>query len=69
MAALAATPVMSRTDDLVPTPLTRNQIALMRRDNVASRNLPGLPELAIDATAIETIVPAVERRSEKAQRR
>jgi NADH dehydrogenase len=40
-------------------PLTRNQIALMRHDNVASRDLPGLGELRIIPTALEDIVPAV----------
>ena len=29
------------------TPLTRNQIALMKHDNVASDDLPGLPELSV----------------------
>jgi NADH dehydrogenase len=42
------------------SPLTRNQVSLMRLHNVASLNFPGLPELAIDPTPIETIVPAVE---------
>jgi NADH dehydrogenase len=49
------------------SPLTRNQVELMRRDNVASPNLPGLPELAIQPLAIEAIVPAVERKRAKAQ--
>jgi len=38
------------------TPLTRNQIALMKRDNVASDDRPGLPELAVTPTAVEAIV-------------
>jgi uncharacterized protein YbjT (DUF2867 family) len=38
------------------TPLTRNQIALMKRDNVASDDLPGLPELSVTPTAVEAIV-------------
>src|SRR3954470_11232440 len=38
------------------TPLTRNQIALMKRDNVASGDLPGLPELSVTPTAVEAIV-------------
>jgi uncharacterized protein YbjT (DUF2867 family) len=41
------------------TPLTRNQIALMKRDNVASDDLPGLPELAVRPTAVEAIVPQI----------
>ena len=48
-------------------PLTRNQIALMQHDNVASPNLPGLPELGIKPTAIETVLPEIERRSARAQ--
>lgn len=40
-------------------PLTRDQVALMRRDNVASRDLPGLRELGIAPTALEDVVPAV----------
>jgi NADH dehydrogenase len=38
------------------TPLTRNQIALMQRDNVASDDLPGLLELSVTPTAAEAIV-------------
>jgi NADH dehydrogenase len=49
-------------------PLTRNQIALMQHDNVASLNYPGLPELGIKPTAIETVLPEVERQSATAQR-
>ena len=41
---------------LLGTPLTRNQIALMRRDNVASDDLPGLPELSVTPTAVEAVV-------------
>ncbi len=40
-------------------PLTRDQIALMRRDNVASRDLPGLRELGVSPAALEDVVPAV----------
>ncbi|MCI3953069.1 MAG: epimerase [Burkholderiales bacterium] len=47
--------------------LTRNQIALMQHDNVASPCLPGLPELGIKPTAIETVLPEIERRSARAQ--
>ena len=43
-------------------PLTRNQIALMQRDNVASGSLPGLSSLGIAPTTIEDVVPAVEGR-------
>jgi uncharacterized protein YbjT (DUF2867 family) len=46
-------------EHLPGSPLTRNQIALMRRNNVASLTLPGLRELGIEPTPIEAIVPAV----------
>jgi NADH dehydrogenase len=49
-------------------PLTRNQIALMQHDNVASPNLPGLPELGIKPTAIEAVLSEIERRSARGQR-
>jgi uncharacterized protein YbjT (DUF2867 family) len=38
-------------------PLTRNQVALMRRDNVSSRDLPGLWDLDVAPTALEDVVP------------
>jgi hypothetical protein len=38
------------------TPLTQNQIALMKHDNIASDDLPGLPELSVTPTALEAIV-------------
>ena len=46
-------------EHLPGSPLTRNQIALIRRNNVASLTLPGLRELGIEPTPIEAIVPAV----------
>lgn len=48
-------------EHLPGAPLTRNQIALMRHDNIASSGFPGLPEVHIEPTAIEAIVPAIER--------
>jgi NADH dehydrogenase len=50
-------------EHLPGSPLARNQVSLMRRHNVASLNFPGLPELAVDPTPIETIVPALDDRS------
>jgi len=48
---------LARVAEYLPgTPLTRNQIALMRRDNIASDDLPGLPELSVTPTAVEAIV-------------
>jgi NADH dehydrogenase len=38
-------------------PLTRDQLLLLARDNVASATLPGLADLGINAAPIELIVP------------
>jgi hypothetical protein len=55
---------LARISEHVPgAPLTRNQIALMQHDNVASANHPGLPELGIKPTAIEAVLPEIERQS------
>jgi uncharacterized protein YbjT (DUF2867 family) len=40
-------------------PLTRNQVALMRHDNVASPDLPGLRDLAVAPIPLDDVVPAV----------
>jgi uncharacterized protein YbjT (DUF2867 family) len=46
--------------EFVPgAPLTRSQVALMRRDNVASQDLPGLQDLHVAPTALEDVVPTV----------
>lgn len=46
--------VQARLLGILPNPpLTRDQVALMRDDNVASPDLPGLKELGIAPTAIE----------------
>jgi NADH dehydrogenase len=46
--------------EFVPSaPLTRDQIALMRRDNVASGDLPGLRNLHVAPTALEDVVHTV----------
>ena len=43
---------------LLPVPpLTRDQVALLRVDNVLSGTKPGLPELGIQPTALELILP------------
>jgi hypothetical protein len=61
--------ILASVSEHVPgAPLTRNQIALMQHDNVASPNLPGLPELGIKPTAIEAVLPEIERRSARGQR-
>jgi uncharacterized protein YbjT (DUF2867 family) len=54
--------------EFVPgVPLTRGQVALMRRDNVTSRDLPGLRDLHIAPTALEGAIPTIVDRS-KARR-
>jgi uncharacterized protein YbjT (DUF2867 family) len=40
------------------SPLTRNQVALMQRDNIASADSPGLSSLDIAPTGIETLLSA-----------
>jgi NADH dehydrogenase len=39
--------------------LTRSQVALMRHDNVASSDLPGLCDLHVTPTALEDVAPTV----------
>ncbi len=53
----------SGAEFLPGSPLTRNQVALMQRDNIASADCPGLSSLDIAATEIETLVSAVMDRS------
>jgi uncharacterized protein YbjT (DUF2867 family) len=52
--------------ELLPKPLlTRDQVELLKRDNVVSPGMPGLKELGIEPTAVEAIVPTYLRRSRK----
>ncbi len=49
--------------ELIPgKPLTRDQLLLLQRDNVASAGVPGLAALDIVPTPVELIVPAYLRR-------
>lgn len=49
--------------ELSPFPLlTRDQVRLLRHDNVVSGELPGLDDLGIEATALEAILPTYLRR-------
>jgi NADH dehydrogenase len=51
--------VQARLFELLPSPpLTTSQVDLLRMDNLASGDLPGLRELGIRAKAIEDIVPS-----------
>jgi uncharacterized protein YbjT (DUF2867 family) len=40
-------------------PITRNQVALMRNDNVAEPDAPGFADLQISPTALEEILPTI----------
>ncbi len=50
-------------ESLPAVPLTRNQVDLMRRDNVAANDLPGLAELGIQSRGIEAVVHMIERQA------
>jgi len=54
----AVAALQARLFELLPSPpLTTSQVDLLRMDNLASGDLPGLHELGIRAKAIEDIVP------------
>lgn len=40
-------------------PITRNQVALMQKDNVAALDAPGFAELQISSTPLEDILPTI----------
>jgi len=43
----------------LPTPpVTRDQLLLLGRDNVAAEGMPGLAALGVTPTSIETVVPS-----------
>ena len=42
--------------EIARAPLTRDQVALMQSDNVASPHLPGLAELGIQPTPIDAVL-------------
>jgi uncharacterized protein YbjT (DUF2867 family) len=49
--------------ELLPNPLlTRDQVEMLKHDNVVSSGMPGLKELGIEPTAVEAIVPTYLRR-------
>jgi uncharacterized protein YbjT (DUF2867 family) len=44
--------------EMLPTPpITRNQVALMRRDNIASPGMPGFADLQIAPRSLEDVLP------------
>jgi NADH dehydrogenase len=57
----AAWSILATAAEFLPAaPLTRNQVDLMRRDNVAANDLPGLEELGIQSRGIEEVVRMIE---------
>ena len=54
--------ILARAAEFFPgAPLTRNQIDLMRHDNVAAADLPGLSELHIEPRAIREVIRMIEQ--------
>ena len=54
----AVAQLQARLFELLPDPpLSTGQVDLLKRDNVASGRLPGLPELDIRPQAVEEVVP------------
>ena len=50
--------LQARLLELVPgKPLTRDQLLMLSRDNVASADLPGLTDLGVVPTPVELVVP------------
>lgn len=41
----------------LPPPLTRDQVKLLRSDNVAAPGAPGLADLGVEPTAVEAVLP------------
>jgi NADH dehydrogenase len=49
--------------ELLPVPpLTRDQVRLLRHDNVVTAGAPGLAELGITPTSVEVIIPTYLKR-------
>lgn len=49
--------------ELLPgSPLTRDQLLMLSRDNVVAEGMPGLPELGIMPSPVELVVPGYLRR-------
>lgn len=62
----AVAEVQARLFEFLPSPpLTTSQVDLLRRDNLASGDLPGLRELGIRAKAIEDVVPSYVGRTRR----
>ncbi len=51
--------ILAGVMSLLPSPpLTRDQITLMKRDNVVGRGALGFTDLDIEPTAVEDVMPA-----------
>jgi NADH dehydrogenase len=62
--------LQGRLGELLPTPpITRDQVRMLRRDNVVGAGMPGLAELGITPTAVEAIVPGYLARFRRGGRR
>jgi len=60
----AVAEIQARLFEFLPRPpLTVGQVDLLKADNVASGNLPGLRELGIQPSAVEEVVPTYIGRS------
>jgi uncharacterized protein YbjT (DUF2867 family) len=58
--------VLARMAEFLPAaPLTLNQIELMRHDNVAAPDLPGMRELDIEPHGISEVIRAISARSRR----
>ena len=49
--------VQSKVLPFLAPPLTRDQVELLRSDNVCSGDYPGLADLGIDPVAVEAVIP------------
>ena len=51
--------LQARFLELLPNPmLTRDQVELLKSDNVVAEGAAGLPELGMEPTAVEAVIPA-----------
>jgi NADH dehydrogenase len=61
--------LQARFAELVPgKPLTRDQVELLKTDNVLSGKFPGLPDLGVRPTSVEVILPTYLDRFHKGGR-
>jgi NADH dehydrogenase len=64
--SFGAASIMGGVMQLLPKPmLTRDQVMLLKHDNVISGNYPGMEALGISPTSIESVVPSYLKRYRK----